>query len=435
MKVPKLKDLIKCVEAYSLWESIQPDIYVERTSLTFKTSPEKVKKYGALSTNWETKDVFRIEMGLCGLYGVDNLRTSPHYQVYRNRKGMASAAKARGANLWISRADSGVANVFEDGDVFSVCNNDETYAEVTHKYAVEMDFPSILEELDGIDVCDRNNIAITRGIADQNIKCQGTGDEKTLPKPMPFAENEKIHVERMCIMTKAVYDLCDALKMSYPAIVEDTERLDEFALAMCRKYGIEPYDESGRPANIFEMATFAMTDCPQKRMTPEELSRILLFGCHVDSKNCPIHQKVFVMYYHIFHNGRWVRVVAIMTWRKAALDYMRRKDGAEFLTEQVILPYFDNYAERHKRTLDDAHREEYKNRLYEPYDLLCSFHKLAGKRRCWICLLIFPFCCCLALVVVHHALLLCFGSTQVGLLVLQVWSGGLLISILLLLAV
>jgi len=374
-----LLELIADECARSLWEPVQPDIYVERTTSTFKTAPESVKKLGPLSKSWEIEGSYRFEIGFAGVNGFEDLRKHPHYQLYGKRKEMAKAVRNKGVELTVSRINTGVADVFDNGFAFSVTNFDETYKNVVHKYMPRLDFLSVAEDLDGHDVCDRGNMAFTRGITDQNIKSVTVDDVKTLPQPKPFGDNRRVDVERMCLVTSIVYDVCDSLGLAYPAIVNDQKRLDMFALQLCREHKLPVRDSQGRPANIFEMATFAMTDCPMKRMTKEELAKIILFGCHVDSKNCPTYTRVYVVYCHVFLRGKWKRVSMICTWRKSVMDYLRRLDGAKFFTEQQIVPYFQHFSDRHQRSLDDCHPEEYKNRLYEPFPLRCSFDKLSGE--------------------------------------------------------
>ena len=77
-----------------------PDVYVEKTPVSFSTSPQRVKLCGGLSKRWSTLCVYRLIMHIAGAFVVYNLHRSPHYQEDRNRRNFINArAKTVGADV------------------------------------------------------------------------------------------------------------------------------------------------------------------------------------------------------------------------------------------------------------------------------------------------------------------------------------------------
>jgi hypothetical protein len=91
-----------------------------------------------------------------------------------------------------------------------------------------------------------------------------------------------------------------------PLILQDMKWLNEFALALCHRFGIPEHDSKGWPANIFEMNTSIATLSVQGgNQTTIYLEGTQLepqcFSCHMDNKNNPVYHDVWVVYKHVQH--------------------------------------------------------------------------------------------------------------------------------------
>jgi hypothetical protein len=372
------------------WSSQQPDVWFERTDEgAFKTSPEKVREKGPLSAAWITKEVARIEVAKKGLYVWYDARKSPHWmEQISKRKAVAALAKKRGAKVRVLGVKDGPH--LHPGHVIATNNHDELFESIIQKYLLLLDFQSLSDDMIPVlqkGVCERNNAARSAGFADRNIKAKGS-DEVT--KPQAIAGTTKKDVQRMCIMTECVYAMFDELherdpQIQLPTIMGDTRRINDFALKLCRDHGIPEYLSDGRPSNIFEFSTFAVTVCNQGEgvdlppTTKGVSTKPTLFTCHVDGKNCPINKEVIIMYEHVFNQDLqlWLRVVHIATWRKSVTDYYRRLTGARFYKAQITA-YKDHAVERHAPTLDDCHHPDFKDKPDEPRLVLPCFDKVMG---------------------------------------------------------
>jgi hypothetical protein len=130
-----------------------------------------------------------------------------------------------------------------------------------------------------------------------------------------------------------------------PSILQDRQRLDEFALALCHRFGIPEHDFKGWPANIFKMKTSIATLSVQGG----DQSAIYLEGtqlepqcflCHINDKNNPLYCDVWVVYKHVQHPDfcLWFRVGNVFTCCKSCGDYMKWLTKGWFLTEQQLGP-------------------------------------------------------------------------------------------------
>jgi hypothetical protein len=376
------------------WSSQQPDVWFERTDEgAFKTSPEKVREKGPLSAAWITKEVARIEVAKKGLYVWYDARKSPHWmELISKRKAVAAQAKKRGAKIRVLGVKDGPH--LHPGHVIATNNHDKLFQSIAQKYLSLLDFQSLSDDMIPImqkGVCERNNAAKSVGFADRNIKAKGS-DEVT--KPQAIAGTTTKDVKRMCTMTECVYAMFDELherdpNIQLPTIMGDTRRINDFALKLCRDHGIPEHRADGRPSNIFEFSTFAVTVCNQGEVVdlPPTTKGIstepTLFTCHVDGKNCPVNKEVIIMYEHVFNQELqlWLRVVHIATWRKSVTDYYRRLTGARFYKAQITA-YKDHAVERHAPTLDDCHHPEFKDKPNVPRLVLPCFDKVMGYTSC-----------------------------------------------------
>jgi hypothetical protein len=90
----------------------------------------------------------------------------------------------------------------------------------------------------------------------------GISDEVTSPIPL---EGTMIADVMRMVVTAIVYKFMeeqhklDSSLPKQPLILQDVKRLNEFALALCHRFGIPERDSVGRPANIFEMNTSIAT--------------------------------------------------------------------------------------------------------------------------------------------------------------------------------
>jgi hypothetical protein len=92
-----------------------------------------------------------------------------------------------------------------------------------------------------------------------------------------------------------------------PSIVQDM-RLDEFALALCHRFGIPVCDFKGQPGNIFEMnasiATLSVQGGDQSAIYLEGTQlEPQCFSCHVAVKNDPLYHDMWVVYKHVQHHA------------------------------------------------------------------------------------------------------------------------------------
>jgi hypothetical protein len=91
-----------------------------------------------------------------------------------------------------------------------------------------------------------------------------------------------------------------------PLILQDMKWLNEFALALCHRFGIPEHDSKGWPANIFKMNTSIATLSVQGGdQTTIYLEGTQLepqcFSCHMDNKNNPVYHDIWVVYKHVQH--------------------------------------------------------------------------------------------------------------------------------------
>jgi hypothetical protein len=135
-------------------------------------------------------------------------------------------------------------------------------------------------------------------------------DEVTCP--LPLERTTKADVMRMVEVTVMVYRFMeeqhklDSSLPKQPSILQDMKRLNEFALALCCRFGIPEYDFKGQPANIFEMntsnATLSVQGGDQNTIYLEGTQlEPQCFSCHVDDKKNPVYHDVWVVYKHVQH--------------------------------------------------------------------------------------------------------------------------------------
>jgi hypothetical protein len=105
-----------------------------------------------------------------------------------------------------------------------------------------------------------------------------------------------------------------------------TKRLNQFALALCHRFGIPEFDFKGWPANIFKMNTSIATLSVQGgEQTTIYLEGTQLepkcFSCHVDDKNDPVYHDVWVVYKHVQHPASclWFQVGNMFTFCKSCV--------------------------------------------------------------------------------------------------------------------
>jgi hypothetical protein len=202
---------------------------------------------------------------------------------------------------------------------------------MTHWEQLDHLLPQIREK----HVSDQGNAAQTSGIIGSENTSAGIANEVTHPLPL---EGTMIlaDVMRMVEVTAMVYKFMeekhklDSSLPKQPSILQDVKRLNEFAWALCHRFGIPEHDFNGWPANIFEMNTSIATLSVQGAdQTTTYLEGTQLesqcFLCHVDDKNDPVYHDVWVVYKHVQHPASclWFQVGNVFTFHKFCGDYMK----------------------------------------------------------------------------------------------------------------
>jgi hypothetical protein len=235
---------------------------------------------------------------------------------------------------------------------------------------------------------DQGNATRTSGINGGKNTSAGIADEVTCP--LPFEGTMIADVMRMVEATAMVYKIMeeqhklDSSLPKQPSIMQDVKRLDEFALALCRRFGIPECDFRGQPTNIFKMNTIVATLSVQggdqsviylegTQLEPQ------CFSCHIHDKNNPVYHDIWVVYKHVQHPASrlWFRVGNVFTFCKSCGDYINWLTKGWFLKEEQMGLYFDCYClQRLSLTLYDSHPIEYIARL--PFFDMVAGHNYWG---------------------------------------------------------
>ena len=62
-------------------QEVSPDLYIEITSNSFKSSPNLVYQQDFLHDTWDTQRVYRLHPFQSGVYLLYDLHKNPHYQL------------------------------------------------------------------------------------------------------------------------------------------------------------------------------------------------------------------------------------------------------------------------------------------------------------------------------------------------------------------
>jgi hypothetical protein len=121
----------------------------------------------------------------------------------------------------------------------------------------------LLPQIRDKHISDQGNTTQTSGINHGKNTSAGISDEVT--HPLPLEGTIIADVMRMVEATAKVYKFMeeqhklDSSLPKQPLILQDVKRLNEFALALCHRFGIPECDSKGWPANIFKMNTSIAT--------------------------------------------------------------------------------------------------------------------------------------------------------------------------------
>ncbi len=156
----------------------------------------------------------------------------------------------------------------------------------------------------------QGNAARTSGI--NGGKNTSAGIEDEVIHPLPLEGTTIADVMRMVEATAMVYKFMekqhklDSSLPKQPSIMQDVKRLDEFALALCHRFGIPERDFKGWPANIFKtntsIATLSVQGGDQSAIYLEGTQlEPQCFSCHINNKNDPVYHDVWVVYKDVQH--------------------------------------------------------------------------------------------------------------------------------------
>jgi hypothetical protein len=175
----------------------------------------------------------------------------------------------------------------------------------------------------------RGNIQESFGITNLNQQVESSVE---VSRPQIVVGTKQCHVEVMILMTQLMQEVS---KLKGKCMKVPSQHNAKFAGRLCTLNGLPNETMEGEPNNVGEAITFAIPI-----LCHADNEKVKLFGqplpgnagillSHLDVGNCPEIPHEIIAYRILKSKyGVWLKISAILYWKKAVSDYYRRVDGA-----------------------------------------------------------------------------------------------------------
>ena len=309
----------------------QADIYFEFTSDTFKVNTEKIKTSSCLSSNWVTKQVYRLPPCPAGSYLVYDLHKTPHYQLPQSKRDSFDE-KAKQKQVPVTTLSGHTTEI--PSFIYHYSDKSPTFKQYIKTRTDDFQIKDVM------DLIKSGNNDIRRGNIAQSVGWHTMNFAKfnnfiTIP-----ASSELNRIQKNIFKTLTeVYLSIFQHKIENAPFTTDLERTKAFANQLLL-VGTSNAKTNDKVINVFESITYAITFNNQD----EQLLKL-----HLDRLNCP-HKgfnAVFSVYFTVPYDdtGKLVRLVYLGYSRKSISDYYLRLNKRA-LFKQHLLKYSQMLGER-----------------------------------------------------------------------------------------